>query len=1056
MNYFLQSLLALLSLFCYFSLAISLLCHQKPFISSTSLQTLPFEKAQLILQSVKPHTILTSQHTLSISNGLWDALCGKPTPLTFNSRQTSCDFQFPTNFRKPVKGSSVRSRPLMPRPIYLYDCALGSIRHNDVAKITAKLSEWLFIQVERTKVRGWVQSDTFPNNWFLCDKQYTPCNLTPFSATVITATDAFARPVRLCEPLTTVAVGRRLTIISHERDWYMPYLSEAKAFVWMPRKAFFSSRSTCKFETVTSEKVSFSTTAARVTHIRQGKDTLCPSLRKLNVDDKLLVDAEEGAWLYVRQLTGFREGWVMKEDTAYGNENCRVTGPTKLDDRRYQVETTWKHYIRPHPNDKCPSVYKTESRERAIQLALSEGWAFVEMRADETRGWIREIYLRRLANDDVGDDESDGNDGNDDQCTLQLPKKFDVEYSVKTSKSILFRPQKNAQCKTASSAKKDRSAIVFAHSGKWRYVYFEYANKWGWARKAELRVETSCNRESPSKFPRNDVYKCLGTCQLRVQPNLECAPIATLGSGEKFRVKERGPDWVYGVTFKSQKWGWLAVDAVRFVRGANECDYVRNPHSGDVKRSGSWTDRMRFVVTRAHKCFPGKFLCVGEWHPFRLRSDHSRGNAADFFPGRHGVRAQGAEKRAGKALAEWLVENAEELKVGVVLWRGKVWDVTQKVLGWRRCADASETCCSLGVTKAHFDHVHVSVLVSDRPSSVDMDRSMECEGADAECSLPKNVNSQLATISKRKRHLFYYVCNNEPRFRRPTACARTDKFLNGPMRVTPKHGFGEFIELDMGFPRWVRADVVKEIAFSDMAMDTRGACYDFNAGVTLGKRLPSALRKLPNWGAQVCAWLDRNGKVALEVGAETPLFDLKKFALPAKPELNVGAMYSFSFADSVEDLPSKFGTCISAAIPIPPPASPFTVKGAVCLPFADGCVQPSSMNFYFGLGADIDPTPDLSVSTTISRVRNYDGRFEKALVGAIWFTHCTMPFFTRMIVDKWCRELVFSSDWFLEFMKANKDVIEFVKASARGKLEASVDELLEQIGTLKASFNALP
>lgn len=146
---------------------------------------------------------------------------------------------------------------------------------------------------------------------------------------------------------------------------------------------------------------------------------------------------------------------------------------------------------------------------------------------------------------------------------------------------------------------------------------------------------------------------------------------------------------------------------------AGVCSGLLNPHKGSVSSLG-WTARMKFVVDKIAECYGDTVYCdpLSATRPWDRKSDHSRGNAIDCYPGsnRSGSKAVGKDKEIGDAITDWLVAHADELQVYYVVWYRHIWSNTKASKGWRDCAAATEGCNGSGhVIKSHFDHFHVSV-----------------------------------------------------------------------------------------------------------------------------------------------------------------------------------------------------------------------------------------------------------------------------------------------------------------------------------------------------------
>jgi hypothetical protein len=104
---------------------------------------------------------------------------------------------------------------------------------------------------------------------------------------------------------------------------------------------------------------------------------------------------------------------------------------------------------------------------------------------------------------------------------------------------------------------------------------------------------------------------------------------------------------------------------------------------------------------------------AGCWdaHAWNPSSDHSKGKACDFFPGRAGRFASGAALAGGWQLAQWFRENAAALRVRYVIWQGRYWDPSSGDKGgWGTRYDGGGIYHLADPTGGHYDHVHVSFV----------------------------------------------------------------------------------------------------------------------------------------------------------------------------------------------------------------------------------------------------------------------------------------------------------------------------------------------------------
>ncbi|KAF9880192.1 hypothetical protein CkaCkLH20_02146 [Colletotrichum karsti] len=82
-------------------------------------------------------------------------------------------------------------------------------------------------------------------------------------------------------------------------------------------------------------------------------------------------------------------------------------------------------------------------------------------------------------------------------------------------------------------------------------------------------------------------------------------------------------------------------------------------------------------------------------------SDHCCGKATDMMCSDAG----GTPTASGKEIAEWVMRNADSLKVKYVIWGQKIWQSSESVKTWANWKPMEDRN---SITKNHWDHVHVS------------------------------------------------------------------------------------------------------------------------------------------------------------------------------------------------------------------------------------------------------------------------------------------------------------------------------------------------------------
>jgi hypothetical protein len=109
-----------------------------------------------------------------------------------------------------------------------------------------------------------------------------------------------------------------------------------------------------------------------------------------------------------------------------------------------------------------------------------------------------------------------------------------------------------------------------------------------------------------------------------------------------------------------------------------------------------------------------KILSAGCWdaHAWNPTSDHPKGRACDFFFGKAGAFAAGAELDHGWELARWLRSNAAALRVSYVIWQGRIWTAGRGDNGgWGTKYTGGGIYDMRSATGSHSDHVHASFQI---------------------------------------------------------------------------------------------------------------------------------------------------------------------------------------------------------------------------------------------------------------------------------------------------------------------------------------------------------
>ena len=150
---------------------------------------------------------------------------------------------------------------------------------------------------------------------------------------------------------------------------------------------------------------------------------------------------------------------------------------------------------------------------------------------------------------------------------------------------------------------------------------------------------------------------------------------------------------------------------------------TKNPHEAATCVSGlngCYTPRAVFVRNSIMSCFQGQKA------PTTYHSHSGAGNSMDAWPkgGGYRIKADGVLKNEMDNLADWLMVNAEDLKLYYMIFYNRIWNPSRDRFGvwWDcntplpgtdppqyRCGCKKEGTCE-DVTQGHFDHLHLTVL----------------------------------------------------------------------------------------------------------------------------------------------------------------------------------------------------------------------------------------------------------------------------------------------------------------------------------------------------------
>ncbi len=148
----------------------------------------------------------------------------------------------------------------------------------------------------------------------------------------------------------------------------------------------------------------------------------------------------------------------------------------------------------------------------------------------------------------------------------------------------------------------------------------------------------------------------------------------------------------------------LASALTGYSEAAFSCEVETPADSGQQPGRSGLTDNAGTVRDEVRQAFGP--LPDGGYAPGGVRTGHAEGSAhydgraVDFF-----FRPPNADnRRAGWALAHFLVANAERLEIATVIYDDRIWTAARSDEGWRDYEIDSESPVA-----RHLDHVHVDV-----------------------------------------------------------------------------------------------------------------------------------------------------------------------------------------------------------------------------------------------------------------------------------------------------------------------------------------------------------
>jgi hypothetical protein len=160
----------------------------------------------------------------------------------------------------------------------------------------------------------------------------------------------------------------------------------------------------------------------------------------------------------------------------------------------------------------------------------------------------------------------------------------------------------------------------------------------------------------------------------------------------------------------------VATAPLGFVGGNAACPVVAPRGTTSPLNPPHVTPATATMANNTVGCF-GREYTVGCYSPRDGTFEHPRGRACDFMITPGGPMPDTARRVHGTAMAEWHMNNAGNFNLLYVIWYGKIWDArrdrTPKPWSqWRTYVTGGIPCSTpsaCGVTRGHYDHVHVSV-----------------------------------------------------------------------------------------------------------------------------------------------------------------------------------------------------------------------------------------------------------------------------------------------------------------------------------------------------------
>jgi len=375
---------------------------------------------------------------------------------------------------------------------------------------------------------------------------------------------------------------------------------------------------------------------------------------------KVTVQGTSGSWSKVSY--GGKTGW---SSSTY-LEAVAAPPKTNTGSVRY---TTANLNLRSGAGTGYRSLGVIPKGERVTVLATSGGWA--KLTSSRGTGWSSASYLTATGG----------------SSTPQKPKPESSTTTGYTMANLNLRTGAGITYRSVGVIPEGEKIKIYRYSGNWAQISSSKGN--GWVSKAYLGKAPAKQTPKPEQTTPSKVAYATAGVNLRSGAGTSYQVLGVVQAGEK-------------VTIRSSTNGWSQVSS-RIGTGYISSKYLTSSELQTVRSD------TQLVMDTVRRLFGGDFTSLGTIRPGSV--GHSSGRAVDVMMANY-KSASGV--RAGDRIAQFLLDNRQQLGISYLIWQDKIWLSANK--GWEPYSTSgkygTQFTNNWTDTTKHMDHIHVETLGS--------------------------------------------------------------------------------------------------------------------------------------------------------------------------------------------------------------------------------------------------------------------------------------------------------------------------------------------------------